>query len=114
MTTGKRLKQLREERRMTQEELAKALDISKSTVSMYENDTRMPKPENMEAIADFFNVSIDFLYGKSDHTTLLLTEEEREVIMAYRAHPEKREAVRDVLHIRQEAPVSSLNSRKEA
>jgi len=61
MTFGKVFKSLRENRKMTQGELAKALGISRSTVGMYEQGKREPDFETEEKIADFFNVSLDYL-----------------------------------------------------
>lgn len=58
------LKYLRKREGLTQQELAKKLDISKSTVSMYENGNREPDFETLETIADFFNVDMNFLMGK--------------------------------------------------
>lgn len=68
-TIGKRIKQLREERQLTQEQLAKALNIniSKSTIGMYELDKREPNKETAETIADFFNVDMNYLYGTSEY-----------------------------------------------
>ena len=59
------LRQLREARRLTQRELGKALDISESTVGMYERGKREPDLETLAAIADYFNVSTDFLIGRT-------------------------------------------------
>lgn len=61
-----RFKELRQELKMTQDELAAKLDISKSAVSMYENGRRIPRYEDMEAIADLFNVDMEYLSGRSD------------------------------------------------
>lgn len=61
-----RLRSLRNERDMSQMELAKALGLSKSSINMYERGEREPGLEMMEAIADFFNVDMDYLHGKSD------------------------------------------------
>lgn len=55
------LKKLRISKSLTQEQLAQQLEISKSTVSMYENGNRMPDIETLELIADFFNVTLDSL-----------------------------------------------------
>lgn len=60
------LKILRKEASLTQEELAKNLRLAKSTISMYESGSREPDFETLEAIADFFNVDMDYLLGKSD------------------------------------------------
>lgn len=66
------LKALRTSHHMTQEELAKVLKISRSTVGMYENGSREPDYETLEAIADYFNVDIDYLLGRTNKTTLLI------------------------------------------
>lgn len=59
------LKYLRSRENLSQAELATKLGISKSTVSMYEVGKRQPDFETLEAIADFFNVDMNFLLGKS-------------------------------------------------
>lgn len=64
-------KQLRLACGLTQAEMAERIDISKSTISMYENGNREPDFETLEKIADFFNVDIDYLLGRTDKTTLL-------------------------------------------
>ena len=63
---GNNLRYLRRTRKMTQLELAHALGLSFSAISMYERGEREPAFEVMETIADFFNVTMDFLHGKSD------------------------------------------------
>ncbi|MDT2767025.1 helix-turn-helix transcriptional regulator [Lactococcus raffinolactis] len=59
-----RLKTLRLEAKLTQNEIAKKLQISKMTYSYWENGKRNPK--NVQQIADFFNVSTDYLLGNTD------------------------------------------------
>ena len=62
-----RLRILRVRKRLTQEELASNLGMSKSTISMYENGKRQPVDlETLEQIADFFNVDLDYITGRSD------------------------------------------------
>lgn len=63
------LKQLRERENLTQEELAKRLEISRSRLASYEQGQREPDLELLEVIADFFNVDMDYLLGRSDSTT---------------------------------------------
>lgn len=58
---GRRLKELRDSKRMSQEELAKALHVSRSRIGMYEQGQREPDFEMQEAIADYFNVNLDYL-----------------------------------------------------
>jgi repressor LexA len=60
------MKELRESKGLSQRDLAEKLKIGKSSISMYENGEREPSRERMEEIADFFNVDMDFLYGKTD------------------------------------------------
>ena len=63
---GSRLKKLREERGLNQIELANILHISASAIGMYETDKRDPSDELKMLIADFFDVSVDYLVGKTD------------------------------------------------
>ncbi len=62
-TFGERLKTLRLEKGLGQIELAKALDVGKSIISLWERDKCEPTLTNLIAIAQFFNVSIDYLAG---------------------------------------------------
>ncbi|WP_368200609.1 helix-turn-helix domain-containing protein [Agathobacter rectalis] len=66
------LKLLRTEKEMSQQELADALGISKSSINMYERGERQPNFEVLEAIADFFNVDIDYLLGRTTKTTKVI------------------------------------------
>lgn len=61
-----RLKKLRLEEHLTQEELATQLGISRSTLGMYETGKREPDFETLEVIADFFNANMNYLTGYSD------------------------------------------------
>ena len=63
---GNRIKELRLANRMTQDELAKKLDVTRSAIGMYEQGVRRPDFAHMDALADFFNVSLDYLMGKTD------------------------------------------------
>jgi transcriptional regulator with XRE-family HTH domain len=66
------LKLLRSEKNMSQQELADALDISKSAINMYERGERQPKFEILEQIADYFNVDMDYLLGRTSKTTKVI------------------------------------------
>ena len=65
-TFSERLKSLRSEKGWSQQRLADELNLSKSSVNMYERGEREPGFETMEAIADTFNVDMDYLYGRTD------------------------------------------------
>jgi repressor LexA len=62
---GDALKQLRLESKLTQKELAHIIGVSESTIGMYERNQREPAFEVLEAIADYFNVDMDYLTGRS-------------------------------------------------
>ncbi len=63
---SERLRQLRTARDLSQLEFSKFIGISKSSVNMYERGEREPGLETLETIADFFNVDLDYLLGKSN------------------------------------------------
>lgn len=78
--TAQILKTLRIKSNMSQAELADRLGISRSAVSSYENGTRSPNHETLVKLATIFNVSTDYLLGrtneteKSDEINLVLSE----------------------------------------
>ena len=61
-----RLKELRTGHDLSQSEFAKLIKLSKSSVNMYERGEREPGLATLERIADYFNVDMDYLLGKSD------------------------------------------------
>lgn len=61
-----RIKSLRKEKDLTQEEFGKLFGIVKSTVSLYESDKSTPDDEMKRKIAEYFGVSLDYLMGNSD------------------------------------------------
>ena len=74
MSFKTRLKQLRKERNINQRELSEYLKVAPSTISMYENGQREPNFEVLEVLADFFNVDMNYLLGKTDKTTKLIID----------------------------------------
>ena len=65
-TIAETIKKLRIEKNLTIRELANELDVSYSSIGMYEQGRRQPNYETLEKIADFFNVDMNFLLGKSE------------------------------------------------
>lgn len=63
---GSRIKRLRTEHGHTQDELAKLVGVSRSTISMVERNERRPDDELLETIADIYNVDMDYLYGRQE------------------------------------------------
>lgn len=64
-----RLRLLRTSKGLSQADFAKQLKISKSSVNMYERGEREPNFKLLEKIADYFNVDMDYLLGKSEVIT---------------------------------------------
>ncbi|WP_449455628.1 helix-turn-helix domain-containing protein [Streptococcus suis] len=58
-----RLKELRKEKKLTQEELASEIGVSKITILRWENGERQIKPDKAQALADHFGVSVGYLLG---------------------------------------------------
>ena len=63
---AERLKSLRESRRIYQKEMAELLSLSLRGYQCYESNQTEPKLATLIAIADYYNVSIDYLVGRTD------------------------------------------------
>lgn len=74
-TLAIRLKELRKEKGYTLEKMAQDLNTTKVTLSRYENGTREPKSETLNQLSDYFNVSIDYLFGKTDKRNVYIKDE---------------------------------------
>jgi len=61
-----RLKQLRKEKEMSQEELGKIFGTGKAAICNYEKNVRIPPADKIAEYANYFNVSIDYILGKSE------------------------------------------------
>lgn len=66
MSFGNILKKLRQDKNLTQEELAKIINSSRSNIANYENDKNMPSVEVLNKLSEIFNCTTDFLLGKSE------------------------------------------------
>ena len=63
---SERIKRLRQERKISQTELAGALNVTKQCASNWENDNVQPSVEMLVRLAQFFSVSTDYLLGLDD------------------------------------------------
>lgn len=63
----RRIRDLREDRDLTQAQLGAAIGIPQRTLSYYENGQRMLPTEVLSAIADFFGVSVDYILERTDN-----------------------------------------------
>ena len=68
LALNENIKKLRVARGLNQVEFAKNLGVSKQCVSNWENDNVMPSIEMLVKIADFFNVTTDYVLGRNDKT----------------------------------------------
>lgn len=92
-----RLKELRKERGLKQKDLATVLQVAPQSIGYYENLINKPDPEMLIKIADYFNVSIDYLLGREDDfgnisvtTNSDLTEDEKKILTTFRSLPPQR------------------------
>jgi len=94
-----RIKELREEKGLTQAELANAIFTSQRNIGRWENAENEPTYSQLVKLADFFNVSIDFLVEREDdfgvksfnQAGVTLTASEKELIENYRALSDERQ-----------------------
>lgn len=61
---GEILAELRQDRKMTQKDLAQAMFVTVGTISNYENGVHYPDVEKLISLADYFNVTTDYLLGR--------------------------------------------------
>lgn len=75
MTFGKKLKEARQKAGLSQEQLAEKLSVSRSAVAKWETDKGMPDIDNLKAIAQLLNVSIDYLLAEDEKISFQTTKE---------------------------------------
>lgn len=85
MSTGTIIANLRKQANMSQFQLAKVIKISTSTLGMYETDKRKPSIEVLERLANYFNVTTDYLLGRPEKGNSNYTDEDLEEALD-RAH----------------------------
>lgn len=73
MDLPQRIRYLRLQRQLTQQQLARELNISRATLCHYENGQREPDLQTLNAIADFFGVSLDYLVCRTNLDLFKLT-----------------------------------------
>ena len=87
-----RIKELREEKNLSQWEVAKGINSSQRNIGRWENEEVQPLAEYVVKLADFFGVSTDYLLGRSDDfgnvtvngSAPELSDEEREILALFR------------------------------
>ena len=94
MLLGKRIKTLRKQNGMTQEELGKLINVTKVSICCYEKETRVPTLETLLALADVFQVDINYFLGSDEYLVadtdvkygISAAKEELEFIKEIRKH----------------------------
>lgn len=61
-----RIRELRKAKKVTMKELGNMIGVAESTMSLYETGKRKPDPETLSRLADYFNVSVDYLLGRDE------------------------------------------------
>lgn len=80
LKTAERIKELREANGMTQSGMAKKLSVTRSTVNAWEMGTNKPSLDKLADIADLFQVTTDFLIGRSSEQIIDVTRLDHEGI----------------------------------
>lgn len=90
----KRIKELRQSKNISQKKLAEIINSSRSAINSYENDDHYPDINTLKALADYFEVSVDYLLERTDikHpienvTPFDLNEDEIDYLNIYRLLP---------------------------
>lgn len=90
MLFGSMIKKLREQKNLKQEDIAKMMNVDRSTVGKWENGSSKPDYEKMIKLADYYGVSVDYLLGREEVETIAAhkegeyTKEELEEIEAFK------------------------------
>ena len=79
---SERIRILREEKGISQAELAKRLGVNRSIVSAYENQTRLPSIQMLSKLSYLFNVSMEYLLGINKNKTIDVSDLTTEQISA--------------------------------
>lgn len=66
-TFSERLKELRKDKNLTQKSLAEKVGSARRSIQSYELDINKPTSDVLIALADFFDVSVDYLLGRTDN-----------------------------------------------
>ena len=83
MTFGEKLKQLRKDNNLTQDDLAQKIYVTRTAVSKWETDNALPAIDSLKLISELFHVSIDDLISDGDIETKRLRDEKRAKIMYF-------------------------------
>lgn len=99
-----RLKNLRASKNMSQNKLAQILGVQPMAVSRYERGLREPDMETLQKLADYFDVSVDYLMGRTDIKKTPLVEAKGDKVdeiaaILHQLTPENQERLADYLKV---------------
>ncbi|PGC22780.1 transcriptional regulator [Bacillus wiedmannii] len=92
---GEKIKELRKNGKITQEQLGNAIGVSKMAISYFEKGKKSPGRESLEKIADYFNVTTDYLLGRSEDPELnaeeynIVSQEGKNIMALIESLPEE-------------------------
>lgn len=81
MFNGRKLANLRKQKGMSQVDFAKKISLSPSTISMYEVNERQPDPTTIRKLADYFNVSTDYLLDNDEISKVAENQDDTQEIV---------------------------------
>lgn len=82
-----RLKSLRKSKRLTQKQLAEKINVTHVSISGYESRNRSPDTDTLQRLADFFEVSTDYLLGRTDTPNNTSEEQDEAEFQAFANNP---------------------------
>ena len=85
---GTRLKILRNQKKLTQKQLAEKINVTHVSISGYESGNRSPDTDTLQRLADFFEVSTDYLLGRTDIPALTPQDKDEAEFQAFANNPE--------------------------
>lgn len=102
---GLRLRELREQHKLSQEDLGRKINRSKSVVSSYENNLKVPSVDILTSLAVLYNVSLDYLVGIDKNQMVSiegLSEQQKNVIHTLLLEFKDKSSISDGLTLRQQ------------
>lgn len=108
-TLTKNIRMLRKKSNYRQEDVSRMLNIQRQTYSNYENASRTPPLEIVVALAELYDVSVDYLVCGKDHASGIsspaLSPEEKQLLHDFADLPDhKRREVRDFIQFKKQLP----------
>lgn len=109
-----RLYELRKSKGLTQADMARLLKITPQAYSLYETNKNNISNETLCILADFFEVSTDYLLGRQESIPSFLSEDERQLIEQYRALDHRaKDSVKNTLYFEYKRTYKNAISKKK-